>query len=163
MIDRRFVPVAAATALDLLRLTTDASALRMRERLLDLPGGGLLVRVKLHAVEVLSSLPRRLRRRDRDGLQGGTMSVVKKARSRAKLEPVPLPHAHCTNCGYDHPARLNSRHAAAYLHVAVSTLYSMKSRKQLPPTLPGRKTPLWDGCALALLLHQGVLLDRATL
>jgi hypothetical protein len=85
---------------------------------------------------------------------------------RPRIERVILPLQHCPSCGRDHPKPkgsatgtdspfLNSAQLAGFYGVAVATIHSKKSRGELPPTLRGRSTPLWDSCVAAAFLHTG--------
>lgn len=85
---------------------------------------------------------------------------------RLRTQPVILPLHRCPACGREHPKPkgsatgsdspfLNSSQFAGYLGVAVATIHSKKSRGELPPTLRGRRSPLWDSCVAADFLHTG--------
>lgn len=73
---------------------------------------------------------------------------------RKPLEPIVLPNVRCRKCGLDHPDRLmmNTQECAGYLRLRILSVYTMKSRKILPPTVRGRKNPFWVPCDLARYL-----------
>lgn len=70
------------------------------------------------------------------------------------LPPITLPNIRCGKCRRDHPDRLilNSQEAAGYLRYTLLSLYSKKSRGELPPCVPGRLNPYWYACDLAYYL-----------
>jgi hypothetical protein len=95
--------------------------------------------------------------------ESGRGPPVKKS-SNGTLPPIVLPSLPCKKCGLEHPERLmlNSQEAAGYLRHTVSSLYSKKSKRELPPCVPGRKTPFWIPCDLArYLFPRPVLFLRA--
>ena len=92
------------------------------------------------------------------------------ARPRAavhKSPPLPsvLPIRACAACGFEHPKPkgeqpdgaspfLNPSELAGFLGKRVSSIYSEKSRGQLPaPIGAGRSNPRWDPCVIASWLH----------
>jgi predicted DNA-binding transcriptional regulator AlpA len=89
---------------------------------------------------------------------------------KEQLPPISLPMGTCDQCRYPHPKPkqassyadgkgpfLNCQHVAGFLGVKVSTIYSQKSRRQLPPCLPGKKNPAWDPCVIAIFVYEGRL------
>lgn len=95
--------------------------------------------------------------------------------SRGQLPPIFLPLGHCDACGYTHPKPkskerypdgkspdpddkgpfLTVQAVAGFYGKKVSSIYSEKSRNQLPPCLPGKKNPVWDPCVIAIFLYEG--------
>lgn len=83
--------------------------------------------------------------------------------------PVVLPLHHCPACGLYHPKPkgsatgsdspfLNSAQLSGfYGYTSIATTHSKRSRGELPPTLPGRSTPLWDSCVAAAFLYNGTI------
>lgn len=47
---------------------------------------------------------------------------------------------------------LNTQETAGYLRYEVTSIYSKKSRGELPPCVPGRESPYWTPCDLARYL-----------
>lgn len=70
------------------------------------------------------------------------------------LPPIFLPNVLCGKCDNDHPDRLmlNTQETAGYLRYTVTSIYSKKSRGELPPCVPGRQSPFWIPCDLARYL-----------
>lgn len=78
--------------------------------------------------------------------------------------PVVLALYLCAACGLEHPKPkgvaaqgspfLDARELAGfYGYASISTIYSLKSRNQLPATVPGRRSPSWDPCDAARFLY----------
>lgn len=79
--------------------------------------------------------------------------------------PIVLPIRACAACGFEHPKPkgekpdgvspyLSCAELSGYLGKRVSTIYSEKSRGQLPaPISAGRSNPRWDPCVIAAWLH----------
>lgn len=89
-------------------------------------------------------------------------------KGNGELPPISLALGPCDACGHVHPKPksrtaylegaspfMTVQHVAGFLGKKVSSIYSEKSRRQLPPCLPGKKNPVWDPCVIAIFLYEG--------